>query len=205
MSKKIKFILILSFIFLIGMGVFEYIALRNKDEINLGYLKTAQASNNYISNIAYYKDTDGYLRLKFHVDTSFCARTPFYWDYMGNQYYDAGYTAPLVLSDNDCSTSILKDAECFTAGNTYTLFTCFGSAKMTLAATSSFWIKNIGWYDYPAGICEGKRCIFTPTWYDTESYYFTEYPTITVDYPADLAEIAGPFTITGNNHIFRNP
>ena len=61
-SKKIKQIAILLIVFLTVMVVFEYFFLS---------LPQAQASNNYIEDIIFYKDANDIVRIKFKVSTSF--------------------------------------------------------------------------------------------------------------------------------------
>jgi len=102
------------------------------------FSKKALASNNYIDNIQFYKDNDGYYRFKFHVKTSFDIHTGALYDYYGsymcaineNSFGDAfgsGRTyssVPFVffVGNNDTpylSTSICNSTFHFIAGNTY--------------------------------------------------------------------------------------
>jgi len=164
-------------------GIFEYLFLS---------LKTTFGANNYIENIVWYRDTsDNEYKINFSVKTTFDV----YLYEEGN--YCAFYKPSpesrfnFTLYDNSGSSFALNrtcpgetgNSYTFTAGTTHTLILHGQKAK---SFNSSHYIKKIQ-YIY------GGSIIFT----DTEEYYFTEYPSLSLDYPEDEIEIAGDFQITG--------
>lgn len=143
---------------------------------------TAKASNNYIDNISFYKNVDGFNHIKFFVKTTFVKDTnePFVRLYLGSSqtwpYYF--YLCP----DNPAT---------YTAGNTYDKILYKASNCSGLKSTE---VYNSSYYLY---FITAGFPVFNPSWFDTEHYYFSEFPTLDIYYPQPNAEISGAFDMTG--------
>lgn len=157
----------------------------------------AKASNAYISNIIFYKNIDGYNHIKFFVNTTFVYETDndttdcghLYGFYKRNDgYYHGIYYAG--------SLNVCLDRT-FTAGNWYDMVMTINqnndpADRDTNTYTASDYLDRTG------DRFGGANANFDPIWSDDEDYYFTEYPSLTISYPLDEAEIASAFYITGS-------
>lgn len=164
-------------------------------------ISKVEASNAYISNIKFYKSGNA-LYTQFFVNTSFTLVDPWGWG------------GGILLSVNPPSgyVGIVKPASCdflantdpdptncplchFTAGNTYTIN---WNGLRSIAGAGACWTYD--YYVSKFGVPTASQFIKydLPNINDAEKYYFTEYPTLTITYPFDYAEIAEAFNITGS-------
>lgn len=156
-------------------GIFEYLFL---------LLNQAQASNNYIENIKFYCE-DNIPYSEFFVTTTFSAVKQLTIGYVKVGYIKDYNPSP---SSHSLAWNVPKNYT-FTAGNTYKLITY-------VAAGVTETCSNLDNYSYI--IFNRTDTPFSPNFTDQEKYYFTEYPSLSLDYPEDEMEIAGDFNITGN-------
>ncbi|MDD5639021.1 MAG: hypothetical protein PHO28_03915 [Candidatus Pacebacteria bacterium] len=152
--------------------------------------KTAEASNNYIDNIKFYKSGDWYM-VDFRVKTTFSVKYDTWWGHYCAFYFSSPNETLTVRTNK--TTLPLQLITCegeqgeytFTAGQTYHLR--FVNVSEGFIFNSNDYIEQI--YLYKNGIY-----IFR----DLEYYYFTEYPSLTINYPFEGAEISGVFNIQGS-------
>lgn len=147
--------------------------------------KTALASNNYIDNIVFYKNADGYNHISFHCKTSFTSTD---WDSFGRIYL--GET--LLTNSFPCIphrswvAGNNYDYKSYTSGYNQDEEHCPQNNPDNATYTTANYIKIAPQND--GGL------VFS----DAEEYYFSEYPTLTITYPEDNDEIAVNFYITGS-------
>lgn len=160
----------------------------------------AKASNNYISNIVFTSGGDGYLHLKFFVNTSFSRKGLYGYIFDGN--LNAG---ALMLCEQSETQSIYHTTATFTAGQTYDLiltsndYYCDPAHYISATGyTTSDYIEYLGAY---TNADSWRDNTFDPIWKDTERYFFVEYPTLEITYPLDQAEISTAFEIEGSYTI----
>jgi len=202
MSKKIKFLIILGIAFLFILGIPEYIFLS---------LNQAQAANNMVQGLIFYEKT-GMLHFKFNVQTSFTSSSE--KAFLFNSTSGAGYVEVFLmdnyanpLTNTDYINPSPEGGTCdpvthrcvldFKAGVTYDInldYTRFEYGGTTWRWTYSKYVVEFG-------VPTTSHYIYIPIQFtgyiDTELYYFTEIPTLTITYPFDEAEISGNFNITG--------
>ncbi len=178
-------IFLLSVVFL---GVFCY----NGVEI-------AKSANVYIDNIEFNKKLDD-LFIQFSVKTTFRNTNPamirFYKD--DTNYFVGSLANPQYISPEvECLEGAVSppyDLCYFEAGNTYTLNT---KAFVKDGTSSYVSLANyINWLTEAPNTEHFLRFYYTPV-SDSEKYYFTETPEVSVSYPFDNAEIAEAFDIIG--------
>jgi hypothetical protein len=153
----------------------------------VGFLPNrALASNNYADDFLYYCGSNNYPRLSFHVITTFQASS------------GSSYPPVAILCNPDCYYGLylvgLDTPHTFTAGNTYDFpfrsnNVPYPDACSSLNSSTNF--TNFGNYD-------GWSPKFTPNFTDTEHYYFTELPSLTITFPEDDEELVANFYITGS-------
>ncbi|GAI43678.1 unnamed protein product, partial [marine sediment metagenome] len=190
--------------------------------------KTTFAANDYISNISFYTDANGVVRIKFFVNTSFDITIG------AKAYCSEDFCKCLISGETSFAdtrnpdTGILKSHNIapinnpndtltcdttfyFTAGNTYdniwhagnyvhvqntTEEVCVGQCAAGYNMDyRTYWGVDPTSIEYETNIFKGGNWPQPP---DEEIYYFTEYPSLTMAYPFDEAEIATAFSITGS-------
>ena len=190
------------------------------------FTKKALADNNYIDNIQFYRDADGYYRMKFHVKTS--------WDVSLGQLNDNGNyycyfnSAPYIgiigtfnmgfmIFPGKDNTPYIDPSVCgstihYVAGNTYDTYVFIAGATFIAFNHNGLMCNKTGncaVYDFSFDNYFGRPA--TPDDYitnigfdgyfpyvDTEKYYFTAYPNLTITYPNNNNEIAGAFYVDGS-------
>jgi len=188
---------------------------------------TAKASNVYTSNISFYKGADGIVRVKFYVNTSFdIVVSPVTYVDGDREYCATAGTYSFGKINNDNSFSIIAPdnsdlvfATCdrtfhYVAGQTYDNIVLYGQAAVQRSvATKKICVLDncntnfdVDSLFRPLTSADYFRHAYYvgsawPTYSDTEDYYFTEYPNLTIDYPLPDAEISGAFYITGSYTI----
>jgi len=213
-------LLTLIMVFSIGFGIFGILG-----------PKTAEASNDYISNISFYKNADGIAIMKFFVNTSFdiLIGPEIYPSYgkvscqianariFGKFYYpDPISTFGIVVPNNSDYVFTCNRTFHYVAGNYYTnvilhsssvyinettkkiciLGNCPLYGNIDLIAkrgepTSTAYLTEFGYTGYPE---------YWP-FQDSEKYYFSEMPSLTITYPLENAEIADAFYVQGSYTI----
>ena len=161
---------------------------------------TAKASNNYISNVSFYKE-DSNLYFRFLVNTSFtmgagCGNTGKFNNNAQQVFVLAGspqnYISPAInCYDAQCGGSWRKCD--FVAGNTYTVNT---RAFYRSGTGSSY---SLAYYTSQMGspiTSHFAQFMYSPI-SDYEYYYFSEFPTLDIYYPLPNDEIYGAFDMTG--------
>jgi hypothetical protein len=156
-------------------------------------VKNALATNNYFDNVSFYKDNNGYYRLGIHITTTLSGtmyqcnfpdpHCCLYSDFeILPSYYPPTKTEGhfAVPYQTDCSGTYT-----LSAGNSYQLFLALNPAYYPNINGANYIDYITFWNDWPN---------FT----DTQNYYFIEYPSITITYPSNNAEIANIFNITGS-------
>jgi hypothetical protein len=180
------------------------------------------ASNTYIDNISYSKDSNGYSKIQFHVLVSFNLHFVQHTtechvaNVGGNEgnlifgdFWIAGsHSYNTILFPHDYVNFDACSDFTYTAGNTYTNYVSLtdsftydiGSVPAlvdkykkdeSLTSASKFYI----WYN------PGLSFLYEFIWqsnYDSEAYFFTEYPTLTITFPADDEELLDSFYIEGS-------
>lgn len=173
-----------------------------------GFLpKNVLASNNYVSNISLYCGADAKLTLKFYVDTSFTMtavngymsihrQKPGEYEYRYGDFWQKGK----VKADSPLT---------YTAGNwyeNYLWYDIFWEDGPIHCPVDDFWTwDNTCYVDY-LGLIPGQTCPTehplwvkpSPCFQDTQKYYYSEFPTLTITYPNNNAEIANIFNIQGS-------
>lgn len=192
----------------------------------------ALASNVYTSNITFFKDEKGIVRVQFYVNTGFDvivgakqvldANTDYCRITASGYYFAQNATPPsnpfTIVVPDDYSTNTFTCNRTFhyTAGQTYTNIVIANTFNAILShSTNKLCIKVngtancvFGSYDYISQYGTPTSSSYFqhyntvgspwPMYSDTQKYYFTEYPTLTITYPVNNAEIAGNFYITGS-------
>lgn len=191
--------------------------------------KTAKASNPYISNINFYKDSEGFTKLKFFVNTTWTNK----YSLIGVLCYNISYTeersdgkagaifdgtnvwgtAPFFAIAPD--SAFIGNGTCignytWTAGNTYEVYLISGASAFSSTYTleqmkSNNKLDKTNWTTTNYFMLTGGD-YWTYGHYqiptaDSEKYYFIEMPTINITYPLDNAEIAEAFYITGSYSV----
>jgi len=179
-------------------------------------VKKAEGANVYFDNVEFYHK-DGDLFLKFFCKTTFWSSNDYHRKigvfnhytsaYHRNIYFSSSVSNPLTNTDYvspsplDCDcTGAYNSCSClFQAGNVYTI-----NLKYTREEANNYtwtldnYIKEFGFPD-------STHYIYLKYWVgDTEYYYFSEKPELTITFPFDGAEIAERFTIQGNYRIPEN-
>jgi hypothetical protein len=193
-----------------------------------GFLvKNAFASNNYIDNIQFYKDSNGYYRMKFHVKTSwdvsvgplndngdyYCSISPAYIGATLNPFYN--FDIPFMIFPGKDNTPYIDPSVCgstihYVAGNTYDTFMFVGGNSLIPFTHNGLMCNKTGncstidlSYEYNNGPATSNSYITNIGNYDyfpsvdTEKYYFTEYPNLAISFPHDNDELIGAFHIQG--------
>jgi len=170
-KKKLIIVLIISFLIVV-LQIPQYLLLA---------LKPASAANNYIDNVKFYCEND-HLYFQFDVKTTFNTVSNFttWWEHTAGQIFGpSGWYNYLKFYE-------VGNSQIFTAGNNYKLL-----ANGSCGITNQHYVMLNGddGSCWPQSFIQGG-CV-------TEKFYFTEKPTLTVNYPQNNAEIAGNFNITG--------
>jgi hypothetical protein len=166
--------------------------------------------NSYISDTLFYNDpTDG-LIFQFYVKTSF--------DPVVSDYFRIFYIRPGDCSDNSCIYAGLPgyswyinlnsafepdptDGTTLTAGNTYKFYFKEAHDGVNQPITKARYEYYLGHTLTPADFLytyasQQFWSVALPT--NTIVAYYSEFPTLTITYPADNTEIAESFYITGS-------
>ena len=172
--------------------------------------KTAKASNNYIDDISFFVK-DGDLHFKFHTKTTF-SNTAGYHRLIGFfNAYSSSYHHTIYFSSKggspftnldyvnphpdscDCSGAYNSCSCVFLAGQTYDI-----NLNYTWEEGNNYqW--TLEHYIWSFGSPVNTHFLYiNPFIADTEYYYFSEFPELSISFPHDNDEIAESFNIQGS-------
>jgi len=189
------------------------------------FSKKALASNDYIDNIHFSINSFGYVVMTFHTKTTFTVQYDDLGELWGYKkvcrvhpgvfllqsqyppdYYMRGWDwflpdtmSPLTFNCQDTTYQagqtyevILFDAYLFYDENFHIIPTSFFIPILGVPNSNTIF-TNFGFQSEYGGLI--------PPWTDTEIYYFSQTPSISISYPHDNDEIAGAFNIQGTFSI----